>query len=912
MQSQDIDADPQLFRFRFGSAEFDESRFVLLVGGQTVEVQRKPLEVLALLLRNSGEVVTREELLERVWDNRPTVEHVINNALAKLRSALGADNAASILTQPRVGYRFEGKLERTPVGRAVHSELQLASGGTVPGRTNFILRRMLGRSDDHEVWLARHERTGEERVYKFCIAGGRLTGLKREATLARVLREQLGPREDFVRLIDWNFESAPYYLESEFGGSNLREWAAEQNRLTAMESPDRLDLFLQIADAVGAAHSVGVIHKDIKPSNVLVSPLRRGWRVKIADLGSGRLIDSEKLSDLAMSRLGFTVTEQPGSDSDGGTPLYLAPEQLAGGPATILSDVYALGLLLFQLTTGDLTRPLVPGWQRHISDPLLREDIAAATDVDAAHRTASALILAQQLRALPSRRQQCEEHQRLEQERLDLLERQKRIAARRPWVQSTIIVLLCGIAVAGTFYWRALRNAEQLESENEVVARLNSLLTADLISAANPDLSGNINVTISSAVQSAAQHIDQELPRGPFAVRGALHSAMQDAFSGLSDYQRAVVEGQAALRDFSAAGKTERDADVMTVNLRLASDLAQVSRLDEADKALSRAQANLDSDSSATLRARAQMVIGNIEAVRLNFTAAIDAFETALKILKGSGAADSKLMAHINFELGDLLKLAGRYAESESVLRTLLAEQLQREGADSIRADFTRVALASTLGYQGRFAEAEALAEHASARYQQDFGPNHRRTLEALLVLAGLDFQQEHYLKAAAVYGDIYQRMVASSGPQQELAVTMGADQAMALDLAGKTQDAVPLFRAQLHIARQFLPENAPRVQGLRYHLADCKLDLHQADAEVAELLKDLDPSALNAAQQESDWEGRIAYQSGRLALLQGRRKEAREFLDRALANITEHNSHGKIKPEIIQALLQRLGSAHQ
>jgi hypothetical protein len=109
------------------------------------------------------------------------------------------------------------------------------------------------------------------------------------------------------------------------------------------------------------------------------------------------------------------------------------------------------------------------------------------------------------------------------------------------------------------------------------------------------------------------------------------------------------------------------------------------------------------------------------------------------------------------------------------------------------------------------------------------------------------------------------------------------------------------------HIAREFLPQTAPRVQAIRYHLADCKLDLQQADGEVAQLLADLDPGTLMVAQQESDWEGLLQYQRGRLSLLQGRPAEARESLSKALQIITECDPSGVISPRKIRALLDGL-----
>src|SRR5215831_1787720 len=108
-----------LWRFRFGSAEFDEARFELRVAGLSVDVQRKPLEILRALLTHAGEIVTKEELLETIWEGRPTVENVVANAMTKLRSALGDENARRITTQSRVGYRLIGTVQRTAVGKAM-------------------------------------------------------------------------------------------------------------------------------------------------------------------------------------------------------------------------------------------------------------------------------------------------------------------------------------------------------------------------------------------------------------------------------------------------------------------------------------------------------------------------------------------------------------------------------------------------------------------------------------------------------------------------------------------------------------------------------------------------------------------------------------------------------------------------
>src|SRR5690606_34169165 len=115
--------DDRVYRWRFGAVEFDEARHELRVSGLPVEVEHKPLQVLTLLLRHVGEVVTKEELFDTVWAGRVTVDHVLATAVGKLRKALDAGGEARIVTVPRIGYRFDGPVERIAVGQRPSREL---------------------------------------------------------------------------------------------------------------------------------------------------------------------------------------------------------------------------------------------------------------------------------------------------------------------------------------------------------------------------------------------------------------------------------------------------------------------------------------------------------------------------------------------------------------------------------------------------------------------------------------------------------------------------------------------------------------------------------------------------------------------------------------------------------------------
>ncbi|MEJ1962315.1 MAG: winged helix-turn-helix domain-containing protein [Gammaproteobacteria bacterium] len=545
-----------LFRYRFGSAEFDEARFELRVAGLPVDVQRKPLEILACLLAHAGEVVTKDELLETVWEGRPTVENVIANAIAKLRGALGEENAACVVTQPRVGYRFTGPFERVAVGRAWVSRLDLAAGMPVPGRAHYVLESMIGRSVSSEVWLARHAKTREPRVYKFSPDGGRLAGLKREATLSRLLRENLGEQQFFAKLLDWNFESPPFFLEYEYGGQNLAEWAETEGQLVRLPLPQRLEMFLRIVDGVAAAHSVGVLHKDLKPANVLVAPAEggTGWQVKISDFGSSRLLEPERLAELGITQLGLTMTASVLTDSGSGTPLYLAPELLTGAPPTVRSDVYALGVMLYQFLVGDFRKPLTAGWEADIADPLLRQDIAAAAAGDPARRLQSATELAQRLRHLGERGQEDERLRAADERARAAEQRLERTRARRPWIVAVSFALALGTAVSLYLAWQAMQDRNRAEHESNIAESVSRFLGEDLLSRSSPYVSGKPDESLVAAIKAASGDIDTRFAFEP-AVAARLHQTMAKAFDARNDWDDARDEYIHAAKTLDAGGR---------------------------------------------------------------------------------------------------------------------------------------------------------------------------------------------------------------------------------------------------------------------------------------------------------------------------------------------------------------------
>jgi serine/threonine protein kinase len=304
-----------------------------------------------------------------------------------------------------------------------------AVGQAVPG-TGWMLEKKIGEGGFGEVWLGHDKRLDTKYVFKFCFRADRVRSLKREVTLFRLLRERVGEHPNIVAIEHVCFDQAPFYIVMRHvEGENLATWCEMQGGIEKAPLATRLEIVAQIADALQAAHDSGVIHRDVKPSNILVSP--RNNRAYLTDFGIGQVLSEELLSRL--TRSGFTQT-MVDYNSRSGTQLYMAPELLSGKPASIRSDIYALGVVLYQLLVGDFARPVTTDWAKQITDSLLQEDLEKCFAGDPQERFAGVGQLAEQLRSLEERRAASEKQQALLKER-------ERAAYRRGIMRTAALAL---------------------------------------------------------------------------------------------------------------------------------------------------------------------------------------------------------------------------------------------------------------------------------------------------------------------------------------------------------------------------------------------------------------------------------------------------------------------------------------
>lgn len=903
------DSNAQIsYRYRFGTAEFDEARFELRVAGLPADVERRALEVLAYLLRHAGEVVTKEELFREVWAGRITVDKVLPNAIAKLRRALGEANADLLLTQPRIGYRLDGPVERIAVGRTLSSKLELAPGQPVPGRANFALVRQLAGSRGNEVWLAEHAKTHALRVYKFCIDGERLRILKREATLARVLQDSLEDRRHFVELIDWNFETPPFFLESEFGGENLLEWAKE--RLPATTREQRLELFLQVADAVAAAHGIGVLHKDLKPANVLVAPFGSDWQVRITDFGSGRLLDPERLDELGITGLGLTVTQGLSADSSSGTPLYLAPEVIAGHVSTAQSDVYALGILLYQMLAGDLNRPMASGWEADIADELLCDDIRLATHGNPAQRLAGVAELAARLRNRDLRREQVARMREAQQQARQAQDALARSRARLPYLVALVAALVLGVLVSLGFYRVAsnARNAAQRELER--ANAINRFLTDDLINQSNPLVAAHgANFSFKDMLLAARERVSRRFAGQPL-TEASIRLRLGTLFTTTEQLADAEAEFRQAVELYDRAGAAESTealkaragwARVLTMNSK--ADLAR-----EQMKPLERAAADPRNVYAKYLLAT---TLGVYHINLGNYREALPQLRTALQLQSEVEPNEIAVRDSLRFNLIPVLNYAGQTREAREEAEKFIDELKARPEESELKIAYAKALLARSYLAENQFDAAQALLLEAQRVIVRDLGSAHSRNLLILNDLLDIADQRADWPHAIDYAQQVHAGMRAKFGDTHVMYGLSLGNLGKVMYASGDAAAAEPKLEEAYRSLTKTATAANPRTQYVAFWLAADKIDLGKLD-EAERLLAAIRADTLETMMHGGYWTYRLDALRALLLLRRGDAATAVPLLQAAVAGMKEKEapSPGYIYEKARRVLESRRGDA--
>jgi len=344
--------------------ELDVRAYELRRSGKALKLERIPMELLVLLVEQRGQLVTRDQIVERIWGKGVFLDtdNSINAAIRKIRQVLkdDRDRPRFVLTVTGKGYRFVARVEEVsaaPAGPAVSPPAP--SGESLLGRriSHYRILQMLGGGGMGVVYKAEDLKLG--RLVALKLLPSELASdpiaferLQREARAASALDHpnicsiyQLGEHE-----------GQPFIVMQLLEGQTLRDWietAAAHDPASRLSNV--LDLATQITEGLEAAHAKGIIHRDIKPANIFITS--RG-HAKILDFGVAKFVDTVELHD------GKHAAEDEGSDTripdpymtrtgaSIGTPSYLSPEQIRREKLDARTDLFSFGLVLYEMATG--------------------------------------------------------------------------------------------------------------------------------------------------------------------------------------------------------------------------------------------------------------------------------------------------------------------------------------------------------------------------------------------------------------------------------------------------------------------------------------------------------------------------------------------------------------------------------
>ena len=307
--------------------------------GETVPIPPRSMAVLVDLARHAGQVRSKKRLLHVVWGEVFVTDAVLAQTIFELRKVLGDDakEPRYIETIAGRGYRLVASVDRLA---------QAHPDGARPGPRSrlgrYELQGLLGAGGMGEVYKAVDTRLGRPVAIKvlpdYLRSDRRLRKrFKREArTISRLQHPNV------CAVFDLGSDDGADFLVMEYLEGETLERRLEKGPLPI---PEVLEIGAQIAEGIAAAHKKGLVHRDLKPGNVMLT----GTGAKVLDFGLARTTDDDPAS---RSHAAAETPPLTRAEQILGTPQYMSPEQLRAEEVGGRTDVFALGVILFEMTTG--------------------------------------------------------------------------------------------------------------------------------------------------------------------------------------------------------------------------------------------------------------------------------------------------------------------------------------------------------------------------------------------------------------------------------------------------------------------------------------------------------------------------------------------------------------------------------
>lgn len=567
-----------------------------------------------------------------------------------------------------------------------------------------------------------------------------------------------------ARLIDVGVQHGTAWIALELvRGKPIDEYCDDH----ALGVRARVALLAVLAEAVEVAHRLLVVHRDIKPTNVLV---QQDGSPKLIDFGIGAALNAAG------------AVREPTTDVRClFTPNYAAPEQVAGEPVTAGTDVFGLGALGYRLLCGrapfaDASSPV--GYMLAIS----QREVAPASEVAKdGRRAADSTALRGDLDAILAKALVRDPAQRYATVNELLLDLRRYLAglpvqARPPTLRyragkfvrrNALAVALCGLMltsalVGATFFAIELAHVAQARG---VAARRGEFLQ-QIMKSANPS-GGKRDVTVAEVLDGAAAALGDDRGEDPI-VRASMYELLAETNDGLGRYEASLHAVDQALVLLRANAGGARDVAAALVTR--ADALRESDRLADSQTALREAISLLQTNAGTSAEmAGAYDLLGLALKRDAREKEAESAYRSAIQLYRRTGTPPDGRIAYPLTNLSVLLGEEGRYGESNALALESVERFRRLHPPDEYGLLGAESNYAESLVNQRLFADAEPVLRRTAQERARIEGPDHRDTLGAQINLADDLNELGRYAEAAHVAWDAAQRLDRVSGPDDAL-----------------------------------------------------------------------------------------------------------------------------------------------